>query len=107
MRREPAVDRDALVGAIGDAYGLAVRALRFRPVGYAAACYAVDCGREGRRFLKLWPDTIAGREAGARQVGALPLGRAARPLRCHPWNAPKGGIDPRWPTNSVGNHAGW
>jgi spectinomycin phosphotransferase len=55
MKYEPAIDRAALLVATRDGYGLRAGALTFIPVGYAAACYRLDCADGERFFLKLWP----------------------------------------------------
>lgn len=78
-------DRAALARGAGAAYGLNLRGMRFAPVGYAAACDEADCAPDGRRFPKLWPDTTARREAGARQVRVLPLLRALQGRAAFPW----------------------
>jgi hypothetical protein len=76
MRTEPAIDRADLAETVRSRYGLIVEGLTFVPVGYAAACYALGCAGGERRFLKLWPDTIAGRAVATRLDVVLPLTRA-------------------------------
>ena len=76
MQHEPAIDRAALVAAVDDAYGVTIERLEFVPVGFATACYLAHLASGERRFLKLWPQTRAGREMAARQEIALPIVRA-------------------------------
>jgi aminoglycoside phosphotransferase (APT) family kinase protein len=76
VKHEPSIDRARLIEAARDAYGIAVDDLAFVPLGYAAACYALSGAGERRYFLKLWPDTDAGRAAAERQPVVLPLMRA-------------------------------
>src|SRR5436190_17815636 len=73
VRHEPALDRGALIAVVRAAYGFEAAWLAFVPVGYAAACYELRDGAGQRRFLKLWPDTGAGRAAAARLDATLPL----------------------------------
>lgn len=54
------------------------------PVGYAAACYSLRTTEGGRYFLKLWPDTRAGRAAAARRTVFLPLTRALHDRGVYP-----------------------
>ncbi len=76
MRYEPPIDRARLVETVRDVYGLPVDRLAFMPVGYAAACYTLHCVGQARYFLKLWPDTRAGRASAARRDTSLALTRA-------------------------------
>ncbi|HEU4782994.1 MAG TPA: aminoglycoside phosphotransferase family protein [Ktedonobacterales bacterium] len=76
MKYEAAIDRASLLEHVHTAYGLAVEAITFVPIGYVAACYAVRCPGGERYFLKLWPDTATGRWSSARQAIILPLVRA-------------------------------
>jgi Ser/Thr protein kinase RdoA (MazF antagonist) len=73
MKHEPPIDRRALAEVVREEYGFAPASLEFVPVGYAAACYVLADARGRRRFLKLWPDTGAGRAAAARLDAALAL----------------------------------
>ena len=76
MKYEPAIERGSLLEHVHAAYGLAVEEITFVPVGYVAVCYALRCSGGERYFLKLWPDTAAGRWSSARQATILPLVRA-------------------------------
>ncbi|HEY7343389.1 MAG TPA: aminoglycoside phosphotransferase family protein [Ktedonobacterales bacterium] len=76
MKYEPAIDRASLLELIHAAYGLAVEAITFVPVGYVAVCYVLRCSDGSRYFLKLWPNTATGRWSSARQAIILPLVRA-------------------------------
>ncbi|HEY1391006.1 MAG TPA: aminoglycoside phosphotransferase family protein [Ktedonobacterales bacterium] len=76
MKHEPAIDRASLLEHVQTAYGLAVEAITFVPIGYVAVCYALRSPDGERYFLKLWPDTATGRWSSARQAIILPLVRA-------------------------------
>lgn len=76
MRYEPAINRAHLVTTIRDVYGLQIKELSFIPVGFVAACYALRDVHGSQCFLKLWPDTRAGRAGAARRDGMLHLVRA-------------------------------
>ena len=76
MKYEPLVDRGRLLESVRAAYGLAAEELTFVPEGYVAACYAVQCTRNERYFLKLWPNTVVGSEGAARLAASLALVRA-------------------------------
>lgn len=43
MRHEPPISHVRLIAMVRDRYGLPVGGLTFVPVGYAAACYTVQC----------------------------------------------------------------
>jgi Ser/Thr protein kinase RdoA (MazF antagonist) len=73
MKYEPAIDRLRLIEAVRSSYGLVVEEISFVPVGYVAAAYAVQCADRAHYFLKLWPDTRAGRDGAARLSSYLPL----------------------------------
>ena len=76
MRYEPPINHAHLIETVRDVYGLPVQELVFVPVGVPSVCYAVHCRGEERYFLKLWPDTRAGRANAARRTISLPLTRA-------------------------------
>src|SRR5919204_1753058 len=76
MRYEPPINHAHLIETVRDVYGLPVQELVFVPVGVPSVCYTVHCGAEERYFLKLWPDTRAGRANAARRTISLPLTRA-------------------------------
>lgn len=76
MKHEPTIDRPRLLQAVHDAYGITVHTAEFVPVGYAAACYVLGIRKQAQYFLKLWPNTHAGRAAAARRRVYLPLVRA-------------------------------
>ncbi|MHB8576157.1 MAG: phosphotransferase enzyme family protein [Dehalococcoidia bacterium] len=76
MQFEPAVDRGRLLASVRVRYGLSARKLTFVPVGFAAACYVLDCVGGEQYFLKLWPTLAIGSAAGERQYASLVLTRA-------------------------------
>jgi hypothetical protein len=41
MKYEPAINRNYLITAIHDVYGLQIKELSFIPVGFAAVCYTL------------------------------------------------------------------
>jgi aminoglycoside phosphotransferase (APT) family kinase protein len=84
MKVEPAIDREQLGATIRRAYGIAVEELTFVPVGYASACYTARAAGGARYFLKLWPDTHAGRSSAARRDASLALTRALHDRRLDP-----------------------
>jgi hypothetical protein len=75
VRYEPAIDRDQLASAVGDAYRLAVTDLAFIPVGFAAAAYRlVSSG--AIYFLKVWPSGADDPTPAAQRRRGLRLARA-------------------------------
>lgn len=71
MSTEPPLDRAALLGLAGSAFGLGAHSLTFIPNGTVPA-YRVD-GPGTRAFLKVMPDTPSGRETTARARAEVPL----------------------------------
>jgi Ser/Thr protein kinase RdoA (MazF antagonist) len=80
MLVEPAVDRDSLIAAVHQYYGLTVASLEFVPVGWGTAGYKLRAG-DSQYFLKLWPD---GREA----AGALDRLPFVQQLHAHGLRVP-------------------
>lgn len=76
MRYEPPVDRARLIDAVRQRYGFPARGLTFVPVGFATACYELDCADGSRYFLKLWPNLRLGQPVATRLYGTLVLVRA-------------------------------
>ena len=84
MKYEPSVDRGRLIATIQEAYGLPIEELAFVPVGEAAVGYAAQCDGSRRYFLKLWPDTRAGRASASQRDITLGLTRALYERRLYP-----------------------
>lgn len=53
MHTEPVISKEQLAQSIATTYQIHATAFTFIPVGFAAACYAVE-SRQGRFFLKIW-----------------------------------------------------
>jgi spectinomycin phosphotransferase len=84
LKYEPLINRAQLIKTIYEVYGLAIEVLAFIPVGAVAVCYSAH-GADGERyFLKLWPDTRAGREIAAKLGIVLPLTRALYERKLYP-----------------------
>lgn len=81
---DPPIDRDRLLDAVRQMYTVPAASLTRVPAGFTAVCFAVECTGDTRYFLKLWPDTAAGRKAAARRHGALVLTRALHELGLGP-----------------------
>jgi aminoglycoside phosphotransferase (APT) family kinase protein len=84
LKYEPFIDRAQLIKIIYEVYGLAIEVLTFIPVGAVAVCYSLDSVNGERHFLKLWPDTRAGREIAAKLNIVLPLTRALYERELYP-----------------------
>ena len=84
MKYEPAIDRVRLIETALDRYGFPVDRLEFVPVGYAAACYTVQCADGARYFLKVWPDRPGGRPSPTWREGTLHLTRALHERGLYP-----------------------
>lgn len=84
MKFEPPIDHVALLAAVRTAYGLPARALTFVPVGFASACYTLDCADQSRSFLKLWPGLRLGEPPAVRLHATLVLTRALYDRELYP-----------------------
>ncbi len=82
MLLEPRIDRTELLRVVRAAYGLELDRLEYLSEGSVHAYRA--SGASGRYFLKLFPDTILGREMAARMDGEHGLLIALRETRALP-----------------------
>jgi spectinomycin phosphotransferase len=83
VRHEPAIDHAQLAQTLYSAYRIEVLDLAFIPVGFAAACYRLQC-EGGSYFLKLWPTSESNPARRLRRRKALRLTRALYERNIYP-----------------------